>query len=273
MSTTSPTSPTARPRRRLRPVEVVGVQPLSDRLVSITFTGEFDGFEISAPTQHIKVFIPPAGEHAVQMPAAGPDGPGGPADGPRPSVRTYTPRRFDSDTGRLEVQFVIHGEGPASAWAERATPGDRLAIGGPGGRLPLELSSGPWVIGGDESAIPAIGTLLDALPPDVTPEVYIEAGDGADQIDLGGPGAAQVQWLSPPSSDPPGSQLDDALTAAAIEPESNVWIACEAVAVRRIRRSILDAGHVDPARLVTRGYWRLGQADHPDHDYGEDDGS
>ena len=185
-------------------------------------------------------------------------------------MRTYTPRRFDSDTGVLEVQFVMHGEGPASAWAERARPGDRLAIGGPGGRMPLELGSGPWVIGGDESAIPAIGTLLDALPPHATAEVYIEAGENAHRIDRVGTRAAQVQWLDQSSPDHPGSRLHDALSTASIQPESNVWIACEAGAVRRIRRSVLDAGHVDPGRLVTRGYWRLGQADHPDHDYGED---
>lgn len=269
MRTTSSPSPTTRPRRRLRRVEVAGIQPLTDRLVSITFIGEFDGFEISAPTQHIKVLIPPDGEHAVQMPALGPDGPSWPADQPRPSMRTYTPRRFDPDTGRLEVQFVIHGEGPASAWAERARPGDRLAIGGPGGRMPLELGNGSWVIGGDESAIPAIGTLLDALPSHVIAEVYIEADANAHQLDLGGTRPAQVQWLHQPSPNRPGSQLYDALTSASIQPESNVWIACEAAAVRHIRRSVLAASLVDPARLVTRGYWRLGQADHPDHDYGE----
>jgi NADPH-dependent ferric siderophore reductase len=269
MTRKAATSPPTRPRRRLRRVEVVGLRPLTDRLVSITFTGEFDGFEISAPTQHIKVLIPRDGEHAVQVPAPGPDGLSWPADQPRPRMRTYTPRHFDPDTGVLEVQFVIHGEGPASAWAERAAPGDRLAIGGPGGRMPLELGNGPWVIGGDESAIPAIGTLLDALPLHVTAEVYIEADENAHKLDLG-PRTGQVQWLRQPNHDHPGSQLHDALTTASITPESSVWIACEATAVRQIRRSVLSTGQVEPARLVTRGYWRLGQADHPDHDYGDD---
>jgi NADPH-dependent ferric siderophore reductase len=204
------------------------------------------------------------------MPAAGPDGPSWPTDQPRPPIRTYTPRRFDPDTGVLEVQFVIHGKGPASNWADRAVPGDRLAIGGPGGRMPLQLDAGPWVIAGDESAIPAIGTLLDALPSDATAEVYIEADVSAQEIGLGGTSASQVQTLRQPSHNDPGSQLYDALTGASIKPESNVWVACEAVEVRRMRRFLLDAGQADPARLVTRGYWRFGQADHPDHDYGDD---
>ena len=40
-------------------------------------------------------------------------------DALRPVVRTYTPRRFDAAAGTLEVQFLLHGDGPASAWAER----------------------------------------------------------------------------------------------------------------------------------------------------------
>jgi len=51
---------------------------------------------------------------------------------------------------------------------------------------------------------------------------------------------------------------------------SVAWAACEATAVRRIRRHLLSAGF-DRSALSTRGYWRYGAADHPDHDYGEGD--
>ncbi len=266
MTTATPT----RRRRRLRPVEVADVQRLSDRLTSVTFTGQFDGFEIATPTQHIKILIPFPGEHEVALPPSTPEGPLWPTDGPRPPLRTYTPRRFDPETGRLEVQFVIHGEGPASAWAERATPGDRLAIGGPGGRLPLAIDAGPWLIAGDESALPAIGTLLDALPDDATATVHLEAEDSAQRVEIGGPGAAQIHWLDRSASQNPGSELHRALTTAPVTRETNVWVAGEAGAVRGIRRALLDAGRIDPARFVTRGYWRAGESNHPDHDHGDD---
>lgn len=259
----------ARHRRRLRPVEVAAVERLSPRLVSIIFTGQFDGFEPTNPTQHIKVMIPPTGERHVQLPAAGADGPRSPDNGPRPQMRTYTPRRFDPDTGRLEVQFVIHGEGPASNWAERAQVGDRLAIGGPGGRFNLELGTGPWLIGGDESAVPAIGTLLDALPPQAIGQVVIETERDAPIADLQEPEQVSVQWL-PAAPGAPGERLREAFAAAAITPDTSVWVACEAVAVRAIRRDLLQTGTLERSQLATRGYWRLGQANHPDHDYGED---
>ena len=129
------TVPQAPPRRRRRPfrqIEVVGVQRLGDRFVSVLFTGALDGFEEVLPAQHIKLMIPESGERTVTLPENGPDGPIWPADRPQPARRTYTPRRFDSEAGTLEVQFLLHGDGPASAWAERAAVGDRLAIAGPG---------------------------------------------------------------------------------------------------------------------------------------------
>jgi hypothetical protein len=43
------------------------------------------------------------------------------------------------------------------------------------------------------------------------------------------------------------------------------------VAVRRIRTTLLERGSVSADELVTRGYWRDGAVNHPDHDFGTDD--
>jgi hypothetical protein len=34
---------------------------------------------------------------------------------------------------------------------------------------------------------------------------------------------------------------------------------------------LFDKDKIAASHLVTRGYWRSGEANHPDHDYGEDD--
>jgi NADPH-dependent ferric siderophore reductase len=185
-------------------------------------------------------------------------------------MRTYTPRRVDVTAGTLDVELIVHGAGPASAWAERAAPGDHLAVAGPGGRLALDVDDGPWVIAGDESAIPAIGTLLDALPPGAQAEVYIEVEDGGDEIELDGPVAAKITWLHRGGAAAPGALLHDAVASATIPAGTKVWAACEARAVRGIRRALLDGGRVEVGSLVTRGYWRAGEENHPDHDYGDD---
>lgn len=267
------TVPQAPPRRRRRPfrqIEVVGVQRLGDRFVSVLFAGALDGFEEVLPAQHIKLMIPESGERSVTLPENGPDGPIWPADRPQPARRTYTPRRFDSEAGTLEVQFLLHGDGPASAWAERAAVGDRLAIAGPGGRpVPLDPGEARWIIAGDESAVPAIGTLLDALPASSVEAVYVE-GAKAEVGDAISGGWPAITWL-PADEAAPGAALNSVLSDPATVNGSRVWVACESLAVRDIRRALFDKDKIAASHLVTRGYWRSGEVNHPDHDYGEDD--
>ena len=48
------------------------------------------------------------------------------------------------------------------------------------------------------------------------------------------------------------------------------WIGLEASAMRTVRRHLLGERGLDREQLHTRGYWKIGVADHPDHDTGED---
>jgi NADPH-dependent ferric siderophore reductase len=240
-------------------------------MVSIQVAGDgLDGFQDVAPTSHIKAFLPRGGQTEPNLPEIGPDGPLWPPDDSAPAVRTYTPRRFDPATGTLEVQFVLHGDGPASEWAAQAEPGDRLAVAGPGGRFTFDPSTTRWWIGGDESAIPAIGTLLDAMPTTASAKVHIEVDDADDEVHLPSAANLVVQWHHRRPGNGAGAELDDALRRADIVAGERVWVACEATAVRGMRRHLLDDRGLSPVSLVTRGYWRLGSANHPDHDYGDD---
>ena len=52
--------------------------------------------------------------------------------------------------------------------------------------------------------------------------------------------------------------------------EDPFWlIACEANAMRRMRSQLLNQKEISKDRLVSRGYWKSGASNHPDHDYGE----
>jgi NADPH-dependent ferric siderophore reductase len=247
------------------------VSPIAPRLVSVLVTGdELDGFADAAPTSHLKVFLPAAGQDAPNIPEFTPDGPVYAQAGPPPTIRTYTPRRYDPDTKTLEIQFLLHREGPASEWAKRAKPGDKLAVAGPGGRFSLEPVADHWWIAGDESAIPAIGTLLDALPDTVTADVHIEVADADDVIKLAEPPKTLVSWHHRGADGAFGAELKAAAHAAAIPDGARIWVACEAAAMRDIRRYFTREMGIPAAQLVTRGYWRTGEQNHPDHDYGED---
>jgi NADPH-dependent ferric siderophore reductase len=254
-----------------QPVSVVAVSSLTPRLVSVRVGGgDLSRFDQAAPTSHMKLFLPADGQDAPTLPVVTPEGRTWPSDAPRPIVRTYTPRSYDPDTETVEVQFVLHGEGPAAVWAQRAKPGDKIALGGPGGRFAADLGTRHWWIAGDESALPAVGTLLDALPASATAEVHLEVADADDEIALKSEAATTITWHHRRAPDAYGVELNDAAESAAITSDTQVWVACEASAMRRIRRYLRAEGGVPASALITRGYWRLGIADHPDHDYGED---
>jgi NADPH-dependent ferric siderophore reductase len=253
-----------------QPVGVAAVSRLTPRLTSVLVSGgDLSRFGEAAPTSHIKVFLPAPGQDAPTLPVMTPEGRVWPDGAPRPTVRSYTPRAYDPVAGTLEVQFVLHGEGPASAWAQRAKPGDKLAIGGPGGRFAADRSGGDWWIAGDESALPAVGTLLDWLPAHATAQVHLEVAGPDDEIALKSAADVTVTWHRRRRPDAFGSALQEAARGAVLGAGAQVWVGCEASAMRSIRRQLLDADQVPPSALVTRGYWRLGVSDHPDHDYGD----
>ncbi len=244
---------------------------VAPRLVSVWVTGDaLEGFTIEAPTGHIKVFLPLPGQDAPLLPEFLPEGQVV-ADDERPVVRTYTPRRFDPRTRALEVQFLLHGAGPASEWAERAQAGDKLAVAGPGGRFSMDPAAEHWWIAGDESAIPAVGTLLEALPGSASAQVHLEVADVGDEIEFSSPAKTEITWHHRRAADAWGAELDEAARGAAIANGTRVWVACEAAAMRGIRKHFLAGRRLPASSLVTRGYWRLGEVNHPDHDYGDDD--
>ena len=117
--------------------------------------------------------------------------------------------------------------------------------------------------------MPAIGTLLDSLPDGATGRVFVETDGGHPLVEVPVPPGVALDWLA---ADPgaPGERLRRAVTSAPVSGDTSVWVACEATAVRRIRADLLATGQVGASAMATRGYWRLGQADHPDSDYGED---
>jgi NADPH-dependent ferric siderophore reductase len=247
------------------------VTQLTPRLLSITFGGDaLAGFPVPAPTAHIKIFLPAEGQTTMPVPELGPDGVTWPDTEPPPVVRTYTPRRFDQETGTLEVQFVLHGVGPASEWAERAKVGDQVAIGGPGGRFELDPGISRWWIAGDESALPAVAMLLEALPGNATAEVHLEVGESDDEMPMPGPPGTTIEWHQRRAPDAWGVELYEAAASSSFEGDVHAWVACEAAAMRRIRGYLLAERRLSPSALVTRGYWRAGEANHPDHDYGDE---
>jgi len=273
--TTTETEQTLPPRPRrprvLRTLEVRTITQVTPRVTRITLTGPgLTGFASRAPAEHVKVFLPRPGETDIPQTVPSPDGPIFPPDLPRPLSRTYTPRQFRPDALELDVDVVRHGDGPGSTWAASAKPGDSVVIVGPGGgyHRPAEVSR--LVIAGDETSLPAISIVLATLPASVRADLFIEIEDRDEEQPLESAAQVTLNWLHREGA-APGGLIDAAIRSATLsDGDGQVWVACEAQAMRRIRAYLLHERGLAPSAIYTRGYWQIGVANHPDHDYGED---
>jgi NADPH-dependent ferric siderophore reductase len=268
-----------KPRRiRAKPrlVEVVRVKRLTPLMVRVVFSGkELEGFVTKGPAEHLKVNFPPPGESKLALPEWGPDGPVLLPGQQRPLNRTYTPRLWDPETGELTVDFLLHGEGPGSSWAQQARPGHVVAVSNqPGGAYKADPDADWYLIGGDAAALPAIATLLDAVPASCFAHVFVEIADAHEELPLESSARFQVTWLHHNRTiGRVGRKLEKTAREFSF-PEGNgrVWIGCEAGVMRDIRRYLLNERGMDRAHVHTQGYWKYGAVNHPDNDRGQDVG-
>jgi NADPH-dependent ferric siderophore reductase len=255
---TDPATAPTRPRKARYACTVQRIERLTPRMLRVVFGGgNLAGFNWNGPAAHIKLILGPIG--------ADPE--------VRPVSRTYTPRHFDAARGELTVDIVLHGEGPASAWAAQAQVGQPMTIGGPGRSYAVDAQAQWLLVAGDESAIPAIATILEVVPDAVRTEVLIEVNDAADEFVLAPPrGNVHIRWLHR-STARAGVDLAAAVSAFGRPAgEGRIYVACEADAMRAIRRHLLVDQALPREWVTTRGYWKQGATDHPDRDYGDDVG-
>lgn len=257
---TSATAPPARRRPTLRAVHVVRIDELGPRLRRITFGGEtLAGFAAPRPGAHLKLFF-------GDLPADWRPEPGG----LRPLARTYTPRRFDAQRNELEVEFVLHGDGVASTWAAQAQVGTPLTLAGPGGGHDISSDWTHVVLLVDETALPAAGMIMDALPEGCSVTLVGEVDDAQDERVPSQRPVQHLTWLHRgPTGAAPGALLQALANTMALPPDAQWFVACEAGAMRAIKSTLLTERRLNRDQLISRGYWKLGATDHPDQDTGD----
>jgi NADPH-dependent ferric siderophore reductase len=299
----------ARPAYRPYLVRVSRVQRLSPHFVRVICTAaDLVHFGTAGLDQRIKVVLPHAdgtfedvGQHDESgdwydrwraLPTER-----------RNVFRTYTVRRIAPDARELDIDFVVHdGAGPAGAWAEGAEPGDELIIVGPDQRSPHARGGLDWhpgtarrlLLAGDETAAPAICSILESLDDSYEVDAFIEVPSAHDALAPAVPASFRVQWL-PREDAPHGRALIDAVTdwtarsgdvlarAAAPRPQTledvdvdrellwdspedaegdfYAWIAGESATIKTLRRLLVSGCGVDRRRVAFMGYWRLGQSE------------
>lgn len=184
------------------------------------------------------------------------------AAGRRPLARAYTVRRYDPRTRELEVDFVVHGSGVATAWARGAGPGDRMHIAGPSVSQGLPEDCEHLLVVGDETALPAIARLLEGLPADARGQVFVEIADSAHIQSVRELPGVSVTWLPREGAEPgTTSLLLDAVTAAEwCDERVFAWLAGEQATVRSLRRYLIRDRGIAKTDIDFTGYWKRGEA-------------
>jgi NADPH-dependent ferric siderophore reductase len=225
----------------------------------------------------------------------------------RGSMRTYTIREVrgsGADT-RVVIDLVLHladgATGPGSQWAAGARTGDRVGLVGPRRGFPFggiefdPRDAARILLVADETAVPAVAGILDALPADAAGTAYLEVPHGDDIQELTAPPGMRVVWL-PREGEPHGQRLcravlalfgleggcDDA-TPVEVDPDLwetptysssgepvvagsetagglYAWVAGESGSVTRLRRHLVRDAGLDRRQVAFMGYWRHGVA-------------
>jgi NADPH-dependent ferric siderophore reductase len=237
-----------------RLLQVRRSERITPRMIRVTLGGdELAGFAGDGPDRRVKMFFPVPGQERPAVPRAASGGPVWPTGEARPAIRTYTVRRFDADAGELDVDFVLHeGHGPAAAWARDAEPGAWVAVSEPGGRYVPDPGVDFHVVIGDETALPAVATVLDALPDGVPALVFLEVPDATEQQDLGTP----VTWVHRGDREA-GVPLAEAVQSADFPPgRGQAWLSGESACVKTLRNHLLTDRALDRRAVYATGYWR-----------------
>ncbi len=228
------------PGYRTFAAEVSRVHRLCPSFVRLTFSGDdLLGFGASGADQRLKLVLPAPGTTAEELVATCrrwgddwyPQWLRTPVE-QRPLLRTYTVRAARPSRGEVDVDVVLHGDGagagtgPASRWAARAAVGDSLVLVGPDqpgqgrawGREWAPPPGGRLLLAGDETAVPAVCAVLEALEPEAARRTValLEVPCAEDALQPVASGGAQVRWLprrSATGTAPRGSLLCDAVRA------------------------------------------------------------
>lgn len=214
-------------------VEVLRARRLSPSFLRMTFTGpDLARFGTTGLDQRVKLVLPAAcGARVDAAEFLGDDwftAWRAKPDHEREPLRTYTVRAVRPAEREVDVDVVLHGVrpgavttrgcglaellgctctaevGPAVRWCAAARKGDPIVLIGPDAehdgptvgvewRPPAEAST--YLLAGDETAAPAICSILESLPADARGHAYLEVPTAHDRVEIDAPAGVEVHWL------------------------------------------------------------------------------
>lgn len=216
---------------------VVGVEDLTARMRRVTVRAESMRDIATRPAQDVELFLRDPSGRRVK--------------------RRYTIRHHRPAEGDIDLDVLLHGAGPGSSWAATAGVGSEVEFQGPRGKL--QLTSAAWhLLVGDESALPAIAAICEALPADEPALAVIEVDGPADEL----PVRATTTWVHRCGAPAGGADLLSAAVEHLPLPAGagHGYLMGETRAMVALR-TIVQARGIDHDAVFVKGYWNLGRPD------------
>lgn len=165
--------------------------------------------------------------------------------------RYYSIREWRAEQGELDIDFVLHGHGPASAWAAVARAGEIVSFTYPRGNY-LPPEDAQWIaLVGDATALPAIARILDERVGGPAVHVIIALDDERDRPSFALRKDDSIRWLTDDEA-----IVDATIAFATTAADGYLWFSGEASEMRAVRTHLRKVLGWPNRQWTTMAYWR-----------------
>ena len=177
-----------------------------------------------------------------------------------PVRRRYTIRQHDPVRRRIDLDFVLHGDGPGMRWAQAARPGESIEVVGPRGKITLVRDAGWHLFAGDATAVPGALAMMEALSRDVRAVAFLQVDGREEQQSVDRDRGHQIMWHYEVPSRDGDSGLTGILAGAALPPgRGHAYLAGEVALVTALKATLQSRGWAADD-ISAKAYWNRGRA-------------
>jgi NADPH-dependent ferric siderophore reductase len=174
--------------------------------------------------------------------------------------RRYTIRRFDPELRLIDLDVVMHGDGPGIRWAQSARPGLAIEAIGPRGKIGLDPNARLHLFAGDATAVPGSLAMIEALPAGVPAFAFLMVGDPAEQqsftfVDT----MKEVDWHYESGADATDGLVGAVSAAGVLSDAGHAYLAGEVSLVKDLKAALLVRGWTAD-QISAKAYWNRGRA-------------
>src|SRR5438270_11137699 len=175
--------------------------------------------------------------------------------------RRYSIRRFSSERGLLDINVVMHGDGPGMRWAQNVTEGMPIEAIAPRGKITLAAGTAWHLFAGDATAVPAAFGMMEALPEGTTAFGFFLVDDASERQSLQAAGNRRtVQWRYQSVEADPSTALAAAIRDTSLPATAGqAYLAGEVGLVSALKAALLVQGWTGD-RIAAKAYWNRGRA-------------